>query len=115
MLVRCFIIFQNAFILLSAVILLLIYLHCLCSYTYFLFLRSRIWIHDINREREVEGQFHTLYPKLRRDEKRFYDTYRMYTESFDEILNMIKFDITKSYTEFRRPIGPEERLAITLR
>ncbi|XP_050308271.1 uncharacterized protein LOC126744759 [Anthonomus grandis grandis] len=36
-------------------------------------------------------------------------------ECFDEIINLIKDDITKQETTFREPIGATERLAVTLR
>ncbi|CAH2088949.1 unnamed protein product [Euphydryas editha] len=77
--------------------------------------KKRIWIHDINRQHRIHGEFHTLYPRLRLDEDRFFKAFRMTTENFDEILNMIKENIIKSFTKYREPICPEERLAITLR
>ena len=54
-------------------------------------------------------------PELRQDEKRFYIYFRMPSECFDEILNLIKEDITKKDTNYREVISAEERLAITLR
>ena len=50
-------------------------------------------------------------PELQQDEKLFY----MPTECFDEILSLIKEDITKMDTNYREAISAEERLAITLR
>ena len=46
-------------------------------------------MHDINKKRKEEGEFHNLYPELRKDENRFYTYFRMNFESFDEILNLI--------------------------
>ena len=54
-------------------------------------------------------------PELRRDEKRFYIYFRMPSECFDEILSLVKEDITKMDTNYREAISAEERLAITLR
>jgi hypothetical protein len=53
-------------------------------------------------------------PELRQDEKRFYIYFRMPTECFEEILSLIKEDITKMDTNYREAISAE-RLAITLR
>ena len=61
------------------------------------------------------GEFHTLMPELRQDEKHFYIYFRMPSECFDEILSLIKEDITKMDTNYREAISAEERLAITLR
>jgi len=54
-------------------------------------------------------------PELRQDEKRFYIFFRMPTECFDEILSLIKEDITKKDTTYREALSAEEGLAITLR
>lgn len=54
-------------------------------------------------------------PDLLKDEKRFYMYFRMTIKSFEEILNLIRDDITKQFTNWRRPIPPEERFAITIR
>ena len=54
-------------------------------------------------------------PQLRQDEKRFYIYFRMTSDCFDEILNLIKEDIKKMDTNYREAIPPEERLAIALR
>ena len=54
-------------------------------------------------------------PELRQDEKRFYIYFRMPSECFDEILSVIKEDITKMDTNYCEAISAEERLDITLR
>ena len=77
--------------------------------------KKRKWVHEINLERKDFGESHTLMPELRQDEKRFYIYFRMPSECFDEILSLIKEDITKKDTNYREAISAEERLAITLR
>ena len=57
--------------------------------------KKRKWVHVINLERKDFGEFHTLMPELRQDEKRFYIYFRMPSECFDEILSLITEDITK--------------------
>lgn len=54
-------------------------------------------------------------PKLREDPKRFYLYFRMTLECFDEVLDWIHDEIIKMPTNFRVPIPPQERLALTLR
>ena len=71
--------------------------------------------YSINLDRKKYGEFHTLFCELRKDEKRFYIYFRMTMDCFDEILELIKDEIKKSYTNYREPISPEERLAIALR
>lgn len=77
--------------------------------------KKRKWVHEINLERKDFGEFHTLMPELRQDEKRFYIYFRMPSECFDEILSLIKEDNSKKDTNYREAISAEERLAITLR
>jgi len=78
--------------------------------------KKRKWVHEINVERKDFGEFHTLMPELRQDERRFYINFRMPSECVvDEILSLIKGDITKMDTNYREAISEEERLAITLR
>ena len=73
------------------------------------------WVHQINVEHKEFGEFQTLMPELRQDEKRFYIYFRMPSECFDEILSLIKEYITKMDTNYREAISTEERLAIILR
>lgn len=49
------------------------------------------------------------------DEKSYKNYLRMDEETFAKLLNMVKHKITKSDTNFRKSISPEEKLLITLR
>ena len=73
------------------------------------------WIHPILHDRLTHGMFTTLYPSLRNLEKKFLNYLRMSIKSFDDLLEIIKEDITSSNTEMRDSICPEEKLVITLR
>jgi hypothetical protein len=97
-----------------------------CSRSYIVFFRDmqkrffffrrkkKKLVHEINVERKDFGEFHTLMPELGQDEKRFYSYFRMPSECFDQILSLIKEDITKMDTNYREAvISAEERLAIT--
>jgi len=75
----------------------------------------RYWVHPLIRNRENSGKFLTLYNDLRKYPEKFFDYYRMSINSFDELLKIVREPLSKSYTQFRNPIIPEERLTVTLR
>ncbi|KAJ8954112.1 hypothetical protein NQ317_007718 [Molorchus minor] len=77
--------------------------------------KRRFWIHPLNTQRIQQSQFYILHPKLRAHPEKFFDYYRMSIISFNEVLNLIREDITKQDTHLRLAISAEERLAITLR
>ncbi|XP_050066392.1 uncharacterized protein LOC126555521 [Aphis gossypii] len=77
--------------------------------------KRKCWVHDINKEREIVGEYTTLMPQLRADPIRFFIYFRMIPDYFDEILGWISDEIYKITTNFRMPISPSERLAIALR
>jgi glucose-6-phosphate 1-dehydrogenase len=69
------------------------------------FLRNkRKWFYEINLERKDFGEFHTLMQELRQNEKRFCIYFGIPCECFDEILSLIKEDITKIDTNYREAI-----------
>ncbi|KAL4132454.1 hypothetical protein QTP88_009598 [Uroleucon formosanum] len=76
--------------------------------------KKRLWVHNINLKREEHGEFHTLFPDLLQDEANFFKYFRMSSEKFFELLNMLP-QLQKQDTYFRRCIPSDERLAITLR
>ncbi|XP_029342534.1 uncharacterized protein LOC107884642 isoform X2 [Acyrthosiphon pisum] len=61
------------------------------------------------------GQFTTFFENIRQYPDKFFEYYRMWISSFDELLKTLRPHITKNTTEFRNPISAEERLTITLR
>lgn len=73
------------------------------------------WVHDINQKRSKLGEFHRLVQELRNDPRRFHMYFRMMKEEFDYVHDLIKKDIQKQSTQFRKPISTEERLAVCLR
>lgn len=76
---------------------------------------KRTLVHDINTRREEFGEFRRLVQELRNDLKRFHMFFRMTMEQFDYILEIIKNDIYKRNTQFRKAISIEERLAVCWR
>ncbi|XP_029341007.1 uncharacterized protein LOC115033118 [Acyrthosiphon pisum] len=77
--------------------------------------KTREWVHAINKKRETLGEFHRLVPELKKDTKRFHMYFRMTMEEFDFLHELIKPDIYKQNTQFRRAVSTEERLAVCLR
>ena len=73
------------------------------------------WIHPINVKRERCGEFHLLFNDLKEDEERFRSYFRMMPQTFYTILDLITEDLQKQETNYRKPVSPEERLALTLR
>lgn len=75
-------------------------------------IERRFWVHP---ERESCGRFKMFYNDVRNCAEKFLDYYQMTVASFDELLNLVRNQITKQHTNFRNPISTEERLTITLR
>ena len=74
--------------------------------------KPRSWVHDINLQREIYGEYHRLVPELRKDEKRFHIYFRMNTAQFDHLEMLLKPVLRKDYTNLRTPISVGERLAL---
>jgi len=77
--------------------------------------KQRLWVHEINKHRETEGEFHTLFNKLQKHPDKFFEYCRMDENTFNLILDAIRERIQKLDTNFRKPISPEERLFLTIR
>ena len=72
-------------------------------------------MHNISSRPEGFGEFHNVLDDLLKDEERFWRYFRMSSETFKYILELIHTSIKKQNTNFRRSISPEERLMVTLR
>lgn len=77
--------------------------------------RHDMWVHDLWTERGMHGEYHHLVRSLFAYEDKFHQYFRMTPQIFNELHELIKDDIRKQNTYFRRAIGTEERLAICLR
>ena len=51
--------------------------------------KKRIWIHPINLNRKKYGHFYALLPELEKDEKKFFNYFRMDKATFNHLLNLI--------------------------
>ncbi|CAL9705130.1 unnamed protein product [Knipowitschia caucasica] len=76
--------------------------------------KRRYWVHPILRSRAERGEYHLL-TDLRGYPDRFKSTFRMSVAQFDALLTTLAPHIRKKTTNFRDPIGPEQRLAVCLR
>lgn len=77
--------------------------------------RKRKWVHEINEKREEFGEFHRLCCELSSFEDRFFTYFRMSKEQFENLHTLLEPKISKQTTNWRKPIGTKERLAICLR
>lgn len=79
-------------------------------------LRKRRKYHTnyIFQSRRRYGEYHTLFPQLLEQPKKFFEYMRMDKETFYYILEGIRENIEKQ-SNFRECISPEERLVVTLR
>nr|CAI5820718.1 unnamed protein product [Callosobruchus analis] len=73
--------------------------------------RKKCWVNDILAKRKEFGEFHHLYADLKKDDKTFFDYYRMHQDTFNYILDAIRETIEKT-SNFRETISPEERLIV---
>jgi len=76
--------------------------------------RRRYHVHPVIIDRPMEGEFCTLFSKLREHDSKFFDYFKMSIQSFDELLAKLE-DSLKRQNTFRIPVSPSERLAVTLR
>ena len=63
-----------------------------------------VWVHNINKQRLLLGEFHTLVKELASYEDKYFEYFRMFQHQFHYILNLL---------EFRQPISASERLALS--
>ena len=77
--------------------------------------RKSTWVKPIFRQREVYGEFHTLFQELVKDKELFFRYHRMTPARFEHLLSLIKHRITKKRTHLRKPISARQRLSLTLR
>ena len=69
----------------------------------------------MSSRRESLVEFYNLLDDLLKDEERLWRYFRMSSDTFKCILELIHTSIKKQNTNFRRSISPEERLMVTLR
>ena len=74
------------------------------------YLERDFWVHPINENRYIKGEFYTLYQELRQYPEKFFRWYRMSMEQFDFLLGKLKPGLQKQNNNYRDSICAEERL-----
>jgi ribosomal protein L16 Arg81 hydroxylase len=78
--------------------------------------KNRIhWVHPINEKREEVGLFYTLFQDLRKDEKKFFNYFRMSITTCDDLHELLNDNPKHQNTKMRNCIQPVQMLAIALR
>lgn len=75
--------------------------------------KPRFWMSNHIRERPVKGDLLRIFYDLQ--DEYFKNYFRVNREQFEELLSLVKEDIKKQDTNFRKAISPIEKLAVTLR
>ena len=77
--------------------------------------RKRYWVHPYLESRDESKHFELFFEELKKYGDKFFGYTRMSLKSFEELLNVLKPNITKKDTQFRNCIKPELKLTIVLR
>ncbi|XP_046849870.1 uncharacterized protein LOC124443422 [Xenia sp. Carnegie-2017] len=78
--------------------------------------RARFWVRKLYEERRQKGEYELLVRDLQLyDHEMFFSYFGMLPSTFEVLLKLIGSDIKKNITKMRKPIGPSERLCVTLR
>ena len=78
--------------------------------------RDRVhWVHPFNVDGKARKRFRHFYGSIRSYESKFFGYYRMSIKSFDELLELLRPQISKKNTAKRLAVSAEERLTITIR
>ena len=76
--------------------------------------RKRFWVREIYKWRKKLGEFHTLVCEaMLFDHEYFFRIFRMTPTKFEQLLQLVAPSITRVNAK-REPIGPDERLCVTL-
>ncbi|KAJ8964772.1 hypothetical protein NQ314_004663 [Rhamnusium bicolor] len=75
--------------------------------------KRHCWVHPINKKRQQFGENHRLCIVLQSHEDRFFSIFPHVC--FEELHDLLKPNIAKCTTNWRKPIHTRERLAICLR
>lgn len=77
--------------------------------------RRQLWVHPINNNRLLQGEFYTLYEELKADDGKFFNYFRMSYPTFEELVARVTDDIKLQDTNMRPSIPPEEAVALSIR
>ena len=78
--------------------------------------KKRHWVRKVYRDRQEKGEFHMVVRDLRlHDHEYFFTCFSMSPSTFEELISFDAPIIVKKSMVMRDPIGPSERLPVTLR
>ena len=76
--------------------------------------KKHCWVRDIFKNRGL-GAFKTLFHEMRNDRELFFRYFAMSLERFDHLHTLVREQIEKKDTVFRKSFSAASRLAITIR
>jgi hypothetical protein len=77
--------------------------------------KRQYWVHPILKVRYLEGSFYTLFGKIKGDESKCFNYFRMSTQTFDFLIERLENAIKRQDTRMRSCVPPTEMLAVTIR
>ena len=76
----------------------------------------KVWVRNLYKERDQKGEYNLLVKELKLyDHELFFRYFRMLPGTFEVLLRLVVKYISKTTTRLRKPISPDQRLAVTLR
>ncbi|KAL2096763.1 hypothetical protein ACEWY4_005970 [Coilia grayii] len=75
--------------------------------------KRKFWVHPLLERRRPQGEFHQLIQELKLYHDRFRQYFRMSVAEFEALLAVLGPHLRRQHTNYREPIGPEQRLAIS--
>lgn len=85
------------------------------AYIAYLPRRRRYWVHPINMQRNIYGEYKTLCIELEKFPEKYYAYFRMSQEQFNHVLQLIQRQIKPKTNNFRTPLEAKLKLVLTLR
>jgi len=77
--------------------------------------RKKFWVHPVTSQRLFKGKFYSLYEDLKAHPQEFLRYFRMSSVTFYKLMVLLGPSLTFQDTRMRKPVPPEERLAVTVR
>ena len=78
--------------------------------------KKSFWVRKIYQERLQKGEFHLLVQDMKLfDHMYLFQYFRMTPSVFEKLLHLVGPFLTRKSTNMRDPIGPSERLSLTLK
>ena len=76
----------------------------------------KVWVRNLYKERDQKGEYQLLVKELKLyDHELFFRYFRMLPGTFEVLLRLVVKYIGKTTTRLRKPISPDQRLAVSYR